>query len=77
MIEKGIFEVYSQEIGRLDKSEVATSESNALNPSQQMAFTSILESFRQKNVCLPNVVTSSGKTVVYTHLIQEALKQVK
>ena len=77
LVDKGIFEVYYQEIGRLDKSEVTTSESNALNPSQQMAFTSILESFRQKNVCLLHGVTSSGKTEVYIHLIQEALKQGK
>ena len=77
LVDKGIFEVYYLEIGRLDKSEVTTSESNALNPSQQMAFTSILESFRQKNVCLLHGVTSSGKTEVYIHLIQEALKQGK
>ena len=77
LVDKGIFEVYYQEIGRLDKSEVSTSEVNALNPSQQTAFTSIIESFRQKNVCLLHGVTSSGKTEVYIHLIQEALKQGK
>jgi len=77
LVDKGIFEVYYQEIGRLDKSEVSISEVNALNPSQQTAFTSIIESFRQKNVCLLHGVTSSGKTEVYIHLIQEALKQGK
>ena len=77
LVDKGIFEVYYQEVGRLDKLEATTSESNALNPSQQVAFTSILESFKQKNVCLLHGVTASGKTEVYIHLIQEALKQGK
>ena len=77
LVDKGIFEVYYQEIGRLDKSEVPTSGGNALNPSQQTAFTSILESFRRKNVCLLHGVTSSGKTEIYIHLIQDVLKQGK
>ena len=77
LVDKGIFEVYYQEIGRLDKSEVATMERNPLNPSQQEAFRGIMDSFRQKNVCLLHGVTSSGKTEIYIHLIQEALKAGK
>ena len=77
LVDKGIFEVYHHEIGRLDKSDKTISEINALNPAQQDAFVSILENFRQKSVCLLHGVTSSGKTEIYIHLIQEALKQGK
>jgi len=77
LVDKGIFEVYYQEIGRLNKSEIATFELNALNASQQEAFSAILEAFRRKNVCLLHGVTSSGKTEIYIHLIQEALKAGK
>ena len=75
LVEKGIFEVYHQEIGRLLRSGITTSACHTLNPAQQTAYNSIIDSFRQKNVCLLHGVTSSGKTEVYIHLITEALKQ--
>ena len=77
LVDKGVFEVYYQEIGRLDKKEIATMEGNALNPAQQEAFQAIMDRFRQKSVCLLHGVTSSGKTEIYIHLIQEALKAGK
>ncbi len=77
LVEKHIFEVYHQEIGRLDKSIVSTREVNPLNPAQQRAFEDIRQNFREKNVCLLHGVTSAGKTEIYIHLIEEALKAGK
>ena len=77
LIEKGIFEVYSQEIGRLDKTMLQTTELNPLNPSQQTALEKIMSAFREKNVCLLHGVTSSGKTEIYIHLIEKAVASGK
>ena len=74
LVEKGVFEVYYQEIGRLDKKRLETGNVNRLNIAQQRAYDSILRNFEEKNVCLLHGVTSSGKTEVYIHLIREVLK---
>ncbi|MDR1518300.1 MAG: primosomal protein N' [Dysgonamonadaceae bacterium] len=49
----------------------------ALNAYQQEAFLSIKQSFQQKQVCLLHGVTSSGKTEIYIHLIEEMLQDGK
>ena len=48
-----------------------------MNRPQQKALDSIRELFEVKDICLLHGVTSSGKTEVYIHLIQEILKQGK
>ncbi|WP_455674599.1 replication restart helicase PriA [Phocaeicola sp.] len=77
LVEKGVFEVYHQEIGRLDKGQLTVADVNPLNTAQQQAYDAILRSFNEKNVCLLHGVTSSGKTEIYIHLIQEVLKTGK
>ena len=71
--ERGVFETYEVEIGRLGRNEEPCQPVNTLNPAQQKAFDEIKESFTQKNVTLLHGVTSAGKTEVYIHLITEAI----
>ena len=77
LVDKKIFEIYYHEIGRLDKQEKEIVELNPLNEFQQRAFDEVVQSFQEKNVCLLHGVTSSGKTEIYIHLIEEAICQGK
>lgn len=77
LVDKGVFEVYQQEVGRLETVSQAVMSLNELNVHQQRAFDEIRASFRVKNVCLLHGVTSSGKTEIYIHLIDETVRQGK
>ena len=78
LVERGVFEVYQQEVGRLNTTLTkATFPLNPLNEHQQRAHDDIAESFQTKNVCLLHGVTSSGKTEIYIHLIEKTIRQGK
>lgn len=78
LVDRGVFEVYQQEIGRIDKALLKeVIPVNPLNEHQQRAYYSILENFQSKNVCLLHGITASGKTEVYIHLIEETIRQGK
>ena len=74
LIEKGILECYEKEISRLKSFSYELKPLNQLNSFQQQAYSEIIRSFREKDVCLLHGVTSAGKTEIYIRLINETLK---
>lgn len=77
LVEKGIFELYKKETGRLDTTETQTAAIYPLNEYQKEALYTIEKQFTEKSVVLLHGVTSSGKTEIYIHLIQKTLTEGK
>ena len=78
LVKRGALETYEKEVGRLNHGgEADFSKIRPLNTVQQEAFNQITFSFLKKNVTLLHGVTSSGKTEIYIHLIQQQLEQKK
>ncbi len=77
LVDKHIFEVYQQEVGRLNSVLREILPINPLNEHQKMAYDEVVRSFQSKNVCLLHGVTASGKTEIYIHLIEETIRQGK
>jgi len=76
LVKRGLLETYEQEVGRLNHGgEPHPERIKALSPAQQEAYNQIQFSFLKKSVTLLHGVTSSGKTEIYIHLIQQALEK--
>ena len=77
LIDKGIFLEEERPISRLRQYIGETQMPHSLDSQQSRAIKEIRESWQEKNVTLLHGVTSSGKTEVYIHLIEEVLQQGK
>ena len=77
VIAKGIFKQYKIEINRFANRVVHVQDKPVLSEEQSRALHEIRNSFKEKNITLLHGVTSSGKTSVYVHLIDEVLKNGK
>ncbi|NNT72962.1 primosomal protein N' [Flavobacterium sp. IMCC34852] len=71
LIEKGIFEEYYIQEDRVNFDKNKTENQLTLSEAQQKAHDEIEHVFTEKEVCLLHGVTSSGKTEIYTKLIEQ------
>ena len=76
LIDRKFLYTYEKEVGRLNSSlEPHLENIHALNKAQTDAYNQIQFSFLKKNVVLLHGVTSSCKTEIYIHLIQQAIER--
>ena len=75
IVEKGILEVYTEAVDRV--SFASDSDTWELTPAQQKALEEVQEQFAKKNTVLLQGVAASGKTLLYSQLIEQTLAQGK
>lgn len=77
LVDRGILIYYEQEVGRIHTVPTHRQPLPVLSAVQQRAYDQIVESLDSKQVTLLHGVTSSGKTELYIHLIQQVVDSGK
>jgi primosomal protein N' (replication factor Y) (superfamily II helicase) len=75
LIAKGIFKLTLLPVSRISDTGSFREPVKKLSMAQSEAFESVTSQFREKDIVLLHGVTSSGKTEIYIHLIEEQLKK--
>jgi primosomal protein N' (replication factor Y) (superfamily II helicase) len=75
LIDKTILSAFSKEVSRIADNGSFQEPVKHLSDAQAAAYTSVLKQFLEKDVVLLHGVTSSGKTEIYIHLIEEQLRK--
>ncbi len=75
LAKKGILEIYTAEISRLEMLNEDTGRIKSFSEAQFKAYDQIKRTFETNEVTLLHGVTSSGKTEIYVKLIQEAIER--
>lgn len=73
LVDKGVLEIYKKEINRFTVDVSESAELPQLSNAQLAAYNSILDKWKENKVTLLRGVTGSGKTEIYSHLINDVL----
>lgn len=73
LVDKGVLEIYKKEINRFTVDVSESAELPKLSNAQLAAYNSILDKWKENKVALLRGVTGSGKTEIYSHLINDVL----
>ena len=76
LIQKGIFKEIIKEVNRMDRyGKVAQDIAITLTSIQEVALLNISQHWMEKEVVLLHGVTGSGKTMIYTEIIRDVIRE--